>query len=338
LPRKRQADGQRLDNFLHRELKGVPKSLVYRIVRTGEVRVNGRRAKPDYRLQAGDDIRLPPLSLSESATPALASAALRTRLEAAVLYEDETVLVIDKPAGLAVHGGSGLSLGLIEALRQSRPDCRQLELVHRLDRDTSGCLLVAKKRSALRFLQAALREHQIQKTYVALVKGRWSKRKKFVESHLEKFELDSGERRVRTSEEGKLSRTEFTVLGYYRAGTDECTLVEARPVTGRTHQIRVHAQATGHPLAGDDKYSDDAFNVAMKKRGFKRLFLHALRLEFPLPPVEGQPERGRYEVEAELPGDLATPLDKLLPLPGAGCPEGGERIRYNRPLLKKPLH
>lgn len=303
--------GQRLDNFLSRELKGAPKSLIYRIVRSGEVRVNQGRAKPDTRLSAGDEIRLPPLRLAERGEAPVAGSSLKARLESSILYEDAGLLVINKPAGLAVHGGSGQSLGLIEALRQLRPQEKALELVHRLDRETSGCLLVAKKRSALRYLQAALREHRVQKTYVALVKGPWPKRKRVVESKLEKFELASGERRVKASEEGKASRTEFTVLGHYLAGPQPCTLVEAMPVTGRTHQIRVHARSVGCPLACDNKYADDEFNALMKKHGFRRLFLHAAELSFPLPPREEGAEPKLMTVKADLPEDLAKPLGKL---------------------------
>jgi 23S rRNA pseudouridine955/2504/2580 synthase len=305
------ASGQRLDNFLLRHLKGVPKSLVYRVLRTGEVRVNKGRVKPDYRVQVGDIVRLPPLRLPESTEPGQVSAALQKRLEGSILYEDNSLLVIDKPAGLAVHGGSGVNLGLIEALRQMRPQSKMLELVHRLDRETSGCLLVAKKRSALRQLQDALRNHQVSKTYIALVKGHWPKRKNFIESKLEKFELDSGERRVRTSDDGKLSRTEFKVLAYYQLKGKECSLLEAKPVTGRTHQIRVHAQSIGCPLVGDDKYCDDEFNAFMKKHGFKRLFLHAAQLEFPMPFTEDHPEPGMKTVTAEMPEGLAKPLGKL---------------------------
>jgi 23S rRNA pseudouridine955/2504/2580 synthase len=303
--------GQRLDNFLIRELKGAPKTLIYKLLRKGEVRVNKGRVKPDTRVSTGDVVRLPPLRLAERGEAAPLGNSLKTLLENSIVYEDEGLIVINKPAGLAVHGGSGQSLGLIEALRQARPEAKSLELVHRLDRETSGCLLVAKKRSALRFLQDALRKHEVSKTYLALVKGRWPKRKRVVESKLEKFELASGERRVKTSGEGKESRTEFTVLDYYEAGDASCTLLEAVPVTGRTHQIRVHAQSIGCPLACDDKYTDDEFNAVMKKQGFKRLFLHAAQLSFPLPPTEKNPDSIIKTVKADLPDDLAAPLKKL---------------------------
>jgi 23S rRNA pseudouridine955/2504/2580 synthase len=302
--------GQRLDNFLIKHLKGAPKPLIYKVLRKGEVRVNKGRSKPDYRIKEGDIVRLPPMRLADSTEPGAASSGLKKRLEDSILYEDNSLIVINKPAGLAVHGGSGVSLGLIEALRQTRPEAKLLELVHRLDRETSGCLLIAKKRSALRSLQDALRNHQVSKTYMALVKGHWPKRKRFIESKLEKYELDSGERRVKTSEDGKLSRTEFNVINYYDVGGVECTLVEAMPVTGRTHQIRVHAQSIGCPLVCDDKYSDDAFNEVMKKKGFKRLFLHAAKLSFPLPAIEGK-EAEIKTIEAVLPDDLRVPLEKL---------------------------
>ncbi len=308
--------GQRLDNFLIKHLKGAPKSLIYKVLRKGEVRVNKGRVKPEYRIKEGDVVRLPPLRLAASSEPGIISAGLKHRLEDSILYEDNSLIVINKPAGLAVHGGSGVSLGLIEALRQTRPEAKLLELVHRLDRETSGCLLIAKKRSALRQLQDALRHQQVSKTYIALVKGHWPKRKTFIESKLEKFELATGERRVKTSEDGKLSRTEFTVINYYEVAGVQCTL-EARPVTGRTHQIRVHAQSIGCPLVCDDKYADDAFNEVMKKKGFKRLFLHAAKLSFPLPVAGDTREAKETEtpvlktIEAELPDDLRAPLEKL---------------------------
>jgi len=332
--------GQRLDNFLIKHMKGAPKSLIYKVLRKGEVRVNKGRVKPEYRIKEGDVVRLPPMRLAESTEPGVISAGLKRRLEDSILYEDNSLIVINKPAGLAVHGGSGVNLGLIEALRQTRPEAKLLELVHRLDRETSGCLLIAKKRSALRQLQDALRNHQVSKTYIALVKGHWPKRKTFIESKLEKFELASGERRVKTSEDGKLSRTEFKVIDYYETGGVECTLVEAKPVTGRTHQIRVHAQSIGCPLVCDDKYADDAFNELMQKKGFKRLFLHAAKLSFPL-PVAGDDKETKNKIpeiktiEAILPDDLRIPLEKLnphlaSPLSGGGIEhippgKGGQR-------------
>ena len=286
--------GQRIDNFLRTKLKGAPKTLVYRILRKGEVRVNKKRIKPDYRLQEGDLVRVPPLRLTEARQAPVASASLAASLEAAVLYEDADLMVINKPSGLAVHGGSGISLGLIETLRQIRPQAKFLELVHRLDRDTSGCIMVAKKRSALRFLHEALRQKKVTKIYNALVDGKWSTRKTRVDAPLQKNELKSGERVVKAHPMGKESLTEFKVLQRF-AGY--ATLVEARPVTGRTHQIRVHSQFAGHPIIGDDKYGVDATNKFMRQFGLKRLFLHAVELRMPLP------SGGRKVIKAPL-GDV----------------------------------
>lgn len=275
------SDGQRIDNFLLAQLRGVPRTLVYRILRSGEVRLNGGRAKPADRVSAGDVVRIPPLRLPEAGTPAVAGAGLLGAVESAILYEDEHLLVVNKPAGLAVHGGSGVSLGLIETLRQSRPDARFLELVHRLDRDTSGCLLVAKRRSALLALQRQLRrgdedEEGMGKVYLALVRGRWRGRHHRVEAPLLKNQLSSGERMVRVSRDGKPSVTEFTI----RERFVDCSLVEALLLTGRTHQIRVHCQHAGHPIAGDPRYGDEAFNRDIRARGLRRMFLHAAQLEF----------------------------------------------------------
>ena len=290
--------GQRVDNFLLRELKGVPKSRVYNLLRRGEVRVNKGRVKAEYRLQSGDLVRIPPVRVAAAEPLAAApSPALAARLEAAVLYEDDGLLVVNKPAGLAVHGGSGVSFGLIEALRQLRPQARFLELVHRLDRDTSGCILIAKKRSALVALHAALREGSadagIDKRYLALVAGQWPRQRRQVEAPLEKNTLRSGERVVRVSAEGKPALTEFELLERFEGAT----LVQARPITGRTHQIRVHARYAGHPLAGDEKYGDRAADARFRELGLKRLFLHAHSLGF---VWQGQPLLLRAELDPEL--------------------------------------
>lgn len=271
--------GQRIDNFLRTQLKGVPKTLIYRILRKGEVRVNKGRIKPEYKLQAGDVVRIPPLRLSEPDEPAPVAIGMLERLNAAILYEDKTLIVLNKPAGIAVHGGSGLSFGVIEALRQLRPESTELELVHRLDRDTSGLLMVAKRRSMLRHLHQALRTDGVDKRYLALVRGHWESGKKQVSAPLLKNTLRSGERMVDVNPEGKEALTLFRVL---RRFGDFATLVEASPVTGRTHQIRVHACHAGHAIAGDNKYGDDDFSQAIRELGGKRLFLHAYSLKVPL--------------------------------------------------------
>ena len=300
--------GQRLDNFLIALLKGVPKSKIYNVIRKGEVRVNKGRIKPEYKLMAGDSVRVPPIRTAEAGTVAKASNQMMSLLAKSIVYEDEGLLIVNKPPGLAVHGGSGISLGLIETLRQMRPEARHLELVHRLDRDTSGCVMVAKKRSYLRHLQAALRDKSagavggITKVYQALVIGEWSKRFHQVNQPLLKTEVAGGERIVRVHPDGKPSLTEFKLLCRY----DGFSLIEARPITGRTHQIRVHAQYAGCALVGDEKYGDDEINVAMRDLGIRRLFLHASSLTFSLPESNEV-----VHVEAPLPPDLAIPLGKL---------------------------
>ncbi|WP_312271395.1 23S rRNA pseudouridine(955/2504/2580) synthase RluC [Pseudomonas sp.] len=275
--------GQRIDNYLRTLLKGAPKTFIYRILRKGEVRVNKGRIKPDYRLQAGDIIRVPPMRLPEKDGPAPVSQALAELMEAAIVYEDKTLIVINKPAGIAVHGGSGVSLGVIEVFRQIRPDAKDLELVHRLDRDTSGLLMIAKRRSMLRHLHEALRGDGVDKRYHALVRGHWPAAKKQIRAPLMKNNLRSGERMVEVNLEGKDALTEFRVLRRYG---DFATLVEAKPVTGRTHQIRVHAKHAGHSIAGDPKYGDEAFSREIRDLGGKRLFLHAASLNVPLPDGE----------------------------------------------------
>lgn len=294
--------GQRLDNYLLRSLKGVPKSLIYRVIRKGEVRVNKGRAKPERKLAAGDVLRIPPLRVADEKPQSAPGAGLIKLLESSILLDKPGYFVVNKPAGLAVHGGSGVNLGLIEALRKMWPQQKYLELVHRLDRETSGCILVAKKRKHLKYLQNLFRgEKQIRKHYVALLKGSWV-RDTTINVPLQRFELPTGERIVKVRAEGKASATEFAVRERF---AERASLVEAEPLTGRTHQIRVHAQYAGHPLAGDDKYGDDEFNNAMKGYGLRRLFLHAERLLFTDEAGE------RVEVRAGLPEDLQTVLRKL---------------------------
>ncbi|MGT3003875.1 23S rRNA pseudouridine(955/2504/2580) synthase RluC [Pasteurella multocida] len=272
--------GQRIDNYLLAKLKGVPKSLIYRILRKGEVRVNKGRIKPEYKLQANDIVRVPPVRVSEKEHAPISTKLNKvSQLEKQILFEDECLLVLNKPSGIAVHGGSGLNFGVIEALRTLRPDARFLELVHRLDRDTSGILLVAKKRSALRSLHEQLREKTVQKDYLALVRGQWQSHCKVVKAPLLKNELSSGERIVRVSEQGKPSETRFSIEERY----EYATLVKASPVTGRTHQIRVHTQYAGHPIALDDKYGDKHFDEQMTQLGLTRLFLHAFSIRFEHP-------------------------------------------------------
>ncbi len=295
-------DGQRIDNFLRTELKGVPKSLIYRILRKGELRVNKKRVKPEYRLQGGDLVRIPPIRVAERSEAPKPSDGLQKTLEGAILYEDKDIIVVNKPSGLAVHGGSGVSLGLIEAFRQIRPECKFLELVHRLDRDTSGCIMIAKKRSALKFMHEALQRSRITKIYNALVDGSWPERKRRIDAPLRKNELRSGERVVRVQADGKQSLTEYKVL--QRFGK-QATLVEARPITGRTHQIRVHCQFAGHPIIGDDKYGVDEVNRYMKTVGFRRLFLHAAELRIPLPAG------GRMVIKAPLEKQLVSAMNAL---------------------------
>lgn len=294
--------GQRIDNFLIRYLKGVPKSRVYRILRKGEVRVNKGRIKAEYRLAVGDMVRIPPIRMSEEKPPQGVSKSLDRLLSASILFEDDRLIVVNKPSGLAVHGGSGINQGLIEALRTMRPEARFLELVHRLDRDTSGCVMIAKKRSMLRYLHEQLRTGTIDKRYLALVEGRWPNRRKVINAPLLKNVLKSGERMVNVSPEGKQSVTEFSVIERF----DKCTLVEAKPITGRTHQIRVHALHGGHPLLGDDKYGSHSAYQYFKSKGLKRLFLHAASLRVPMPENEES-----LVVAAPLGAELQLVVDTL---------------------------
>lgn len=293
--------GQRLDNYLLRELKGLPRTRLYRALRKGEVRVNKGRVKADYRLCEGDSVRVPPLRLAERDAPQQVPRRWQNLLRQRTLYEDAGLLVINKPSGLAVHGGSGVSMGLIECLRLLRPDDHYLELVHRLDRDTSGCLLLARKAAVLRELHRQLRADLVGKSYRALVAGRWPRQRRFVEAPLLKNSVKSGERIVRVDVAGKQARTEFAVLQRF----SDCTLVEARPITGRTHQIRVHAQHAGHPLLGDEKYGERGPNQWARELGLKRLFLHAARLSFL--DMEGK----RKQLSAELDKDLEEFLKKV---------------------------
>ena len=292
--------GQRLDNYLIRQLKGVPKTHVYRIIRSGEVRVNKGRAAADTRVATGDQIRLPPVRISDRAADKLEAPAR----EFPVLFEDEHLMAIDKPAGVAVHGGSGVSFGVIEQLRQARPEALFLELVHRLDRDTSGILLVAKKRPALTRLQEQFRSRETGKTYLALVAGSWPAEKKVIDLPLHKYLQPDGERRVKVvavdDPDGMRSITLVKIsqgAGFRAPGF---TLLEVTIKTGRTHQIRVHLASQGHPIAGDDKYGDFDLNKALQKRGLRRMFLHAWRLQFDHP---GSGER--ISLVADLPDELA---------------------------------
>ncbi len=295
--------GQRIDNYLLNKLKGVPKSLIYRIVRKGEVRINKGRIKPEYKLQAGDILRIPPVRISEKEQPQISNKLNKVnQLENQIIFEDDYLLAINKPSGIAVHGGSGLSFGVIEALRALRPEARFLELVHRLDRDTSGILLIAKKRSVLRHLHEQLRIKTIQKDYLALVRGQWQSHCKVVQAPLLKNELSSGERIVRVSEQGKPSETRFSIEERYIAAT----LIKASPITGRTHQIRVHTQYAGHPIALDDKYGDAEFDRQMRELGLDRLFLHAFSLCFEHPKT-GETLR----LNAPLDGKMKNILQKL---------------------------
>ena len=292
--------GQRLDNFLLRELKGVPKARIYRALRKGEVRVNKGRAKADYRLQQGDIVRVPPIQTAPQSAPATVPARWSSLLEDATLFAGPGLWILNKPSGLAVHGGSGLAIGLIECLRQLAPEEQFLELVHRLDRDTSGCIMVARKAATLKTLHAALREDGVDKRYLALVAGHWPDGRKRIEAPLQKNTLKSGERMVRVAATGKPSLTEFTVVERFA----EATLIEARPITGRTHQIRVHAQQAGHAILGDEKYADDAAQALTKKLGLKRLFLHAHSISAALDDLH-------FSVAAPLESSLEDLLERL---------------------------
>jgi len=290
---------QRVDNFLLRELKGVPRSHVYRLLRGGEVRVNSRRVDATYRLQQGDRVRIPPVRV---ARPAAGRTPVARDHGFPIVFEDDALLVVDKPAGVAVHGGSGVSFGVIERLRAARPEARVLELAHRLDRETSGLLIVAKKRSALIALHAALREGRVGKRYLVLVKGRWTRGARDVVLPLRKVLTPAGERRVNVEAGGKESRTHFEPVR-------DCggfALLAARLDTGRTHQIRVQLAHLGFPIAGDDKYGDFELNRALARRGLKRMFLHAAELAFAHPTTGAT-----LALNAPLPDDLQRFLEAL---------------------------
>ena len=292
------AAGQRIDNYLLRICKGVPKSHVYRILRSGEVRVNGGRVAPTYRLAENDEIRIPPIRLAEKTTsgPAPAGEPLP------VVFEDEALLVVDKPSGMAVHGGSGVSFGVIEQLRSQRPDARLLELAHRIDRETSGLLMIAKKRSALTALHDMMREGRVEKRYLTLVAGRWANPLQHVKEPLFKYLTPEGERRVRVSGDGKASHSIVRLVRRW----SRISLLEVELKTGRTHQIRVHLAHLGFPLCGDDKYGDFALNKSLEAEGLKRMFLHAARLSF-AHPLTGE----AITLTADLPAELQSFLVHL---------------------------
>ncbi len=290
---------QRIDNFLINKLKGVPKTHIYRILRKGEVRVNKKRVAPSYRLQPGDVLRLPPIQLQEQGAPRKPSHSLMDVLAESILFEDKNLFIINKPSGIPVHGGSQVKMGVIEALRCMYPKLPHLELAHRLDRDTSGCLILAKKRGILKEIHELLREGHITKIYLALTKGHWQPDELRVDVPVEKNHLSHGERFVRVSDEGKSALTVFKVKQTFT----DATLVEAMLYTGRTHQIRVHAQHRAHPVAGDEKYGDRTFNKKMRELGLKRMFLHATFIEFVLPST-GQ------TIQVHAP--LTTELEKCL--------------------------
>ncbi len=287
-----ESEAQRIDNFLLRQLKGVPKSHVYRVLRSGEVRVNSGRVKPEYRLKVGDKVRVPPVRVAAAKT-----GPVPRLLDLDVIYEDASLLVVDKASGIAVHGGSGVSHGVIESLRAARPEAKMLELAHRLDRDTSGLLVVAKKRTALVELHRMLREGEVEKIYVAVVKGVPAKKDFDIREALHKYVNAKGERRVAVKEGGMEAFTKVKVLG----SSGELSFLQLRLMTGRTHQIRVHLAHAGHPVLGDDKYGDFELNRAVARQGVKRLFLHARRLAFVHPA-----SKDKLRLEATLPEDMLS--------------------------------
>jgi 23S rRNA pseudouridine955/2504/2580 synthase len=289
-----EAAAQRIDNFLLRHLKGVPKSHVYRVLRSGEVRVNSGRVKPEYRLQAGDRVRVPPIRVSQE------EKAKAKPEEFPVVYEDPALLIVDKPSGVAVHGGSGVSFGVIESLRASRPQAKFLELAHRLDRDTSGLLIVAQKRAALVELHRMLREGEVSKEYLTVARGQWEGAGRELRESLHKYVDAKGERRVAVHEDGKEAVTRVRVVRTSPA----FSLLQVSLLTGRTHQIRVHLAHAGHPVLGDTKYGDFELNRRLEKAGVRRLFLHASRLAFAHPLT-----RERIELKAPLPAEIKKFVD-----------------------------
>lgn len=293
-----QHSGQRIDNYLRTQLKGLPKGVIYKLLRTGQVRVNKRRIKAEYRVQDGDEIRIPPLKNNETEGSVQVPSGLLADLAEWILYEDECLIALNKPAGLAVHKGSGVSFGVIDVLRQARPNAPFMELVHRLDRETSGCLLIAKQRDTLMELHELIRDHKINKFYLALLAGRWKGGERMIETSLQ-HEKQEGHRKVRVEDEGRLAISRFRPLKRF----DSATLMEIEIKTGRTHQIRVQAAHLNHPILGDRKYGDHGLNRDWKKKGLHRMFLHAHRLSFQM-PVSGR----KYSFEAP----LGTELEKLL--------------------------
>ncbi len=302
-----QGDGQRLDNYLEGRLSGVPRSLIHRIIRTGQVRVNGQRRRPENKVATGDDVRVPPVTLAPDRDPARPPATAVRPLAAGrvpVLHEDEALIVLDKPAGLAVHGGSGIQAGLIEQLRAARPDAAFLELVHRLDRDTSGILLVAKQRKALVTLHRALAEGRVHKRYLALVAGHWGRPTALLQFPLHRYLLPDGERRVRVQAEGQAASTRVRLVRHVASAglpglPPSLSLLDCELLTGRTHQIRVHLAHAGFPILGDAKYGDFTLNKLLQKLGHKRMFLHASRIVFEH-PIAG----GTLRFESPAPADF----------------------------------
>lgn len=292
--------GQRLDNFLLRHLKGVPRTRIYRLIRRGEVRVNKKRCKPERKLDMGDEVRIPPYSSNYSQQTAKPSPALQDFLLSSILFENEDLLVINKPVGMAVHGGTSVTLGLIEALRQCRPQWGELELAHRIDRGTTGCLVVAKNSIFLKYIQYLFKVKNVKKHYLALVHGNWPEVLNVVDVPLQKDPLGESEQIVRVAEGGKPSLTRFAVKQHF----DDASLIEAMPETGRTHQIRVHCQHSGHGIVGDEKYTSRAKNNALKM--VKKLCLHAWKIEFELPDGAGL-----IHVEAPIPNHLDSLIELL---------------------------